>query len=45
MAFVADVRRSIAFYEQLGFSVGNTFTPPEADEPVWAWLDSGAPPS
>jgi hypothetical protein len=41
MAFVADVPRSIAFYEQLGFSVENTFTPPEAKAPVWASLHSG----
>lgn len=40
MAFVADVQRSIAFYEHLGFSVGNTFTPPDASEPGWAWLTS-----
>lgn len=40
MAFVADVQRSIAFYEHLGFSVGNTFTPPDASEATWAWLTS-----
>jgi predicted enzyme related to lactoylglutathione lyase len=41
MAFVADLPRSIAFYEQLGFSVGNSVTPADADEPTWAWLESG----
>jgi hypothetical protein len=41
MAFVADVPRSIAYYGALGFGVANTFTPPEADAPVWAWLTSG----
>ena len=41
MAFVADVARSIAFYSTLGFGVGDTFTPPDAEAPVWAWLESG----
>jgi catechol 2,3-dioxygenase-like lactoylglutathione lyase family enzyme len=41
MAFVADVPRSIAFYEHLGFSVADTFTPPDATAPSWAWLESG----
>jgi hypothetical protein len=41
MAFVADVPRSIGFYGVLGFDIANTFTPPEADAPVWAWLESG----
>jgi hypothetical protein len=41
MAFVADVPRSIEYYGALGFSVGNTFTPPDSDGPVWAWLRSG----
>ncbi|MBS1808206.1 MAG: VOC family protein [Acidobacteria bacterium] len=41
MAFVSDVTRSIAFYEHLGFVVGNTFTPADADKPSWAWLSSG----
>jgi hypothetical protein len=40
MAFVADVSRSIAFYAHLGFTVGNTFTPPDATMPSWAWLKS-----
>jgi catechol 2,3-dioxygenase-like lactoylglutathione lyase family enzyme len=38
---VTDVPRAIVFYEQLGFKVGNTFTPDGASEPVWAWLYSG----
>jgi predicted enzyme related to lactoylglutathione lyase len=41
MASVASVPRSIAFYEKLGFTVGNTFAPPDAAEPTWAWLDCG----
>ncbi|MGH9932634.1 MAG: VOC family protein [Pyrinomonadaceae bacterium] len=41
MAFVADVQRSAAFYEQLGFSIANTFTPPDSAAPSWAWLESG----
>ena len=41
MAFVADVVRSVAFYQHLGFSVANTFTPADADVPTWAWLESG----
>jgi predicted enzyme related to lactoylglutathione lyase len=39
MAHVADVPRSIAFYEFLGFTVKNTFRPPGADAPVWAWVE------
>jgi predicted lactoylglutathione lyase len=31
MAFVKDVEVSIKFYERLGFAVGNTFAPPDAD--------------
>jgi catechol 2,3-dioxygenase-like lactoylglutathione lyase family enzyme len=42
MAFVADVGRSLEFYQKLGFLVGNTFTPPGAPAPSWAWLESGA---
>lgn len=38
---VQDVRRSIAFYETLGFRVGNTHQPPGHSAPVWAWLESG----
>ena len=41
MAFVANVARLIKFYSSLGFGVGNTFTPPGADAPVLAWLQSG----
>jgi catechol 2,3-dioxygenase-like lactoylglutathione lyase family enzyme len=40
-AHVASVPRSIEFYRTLGFEVGNTFVPPGADEPAWAWLESG----
>lgn len=42
MAFVASVPRAVAFYEKLGFVVANTFTPPDAAELSWAWLQSGA---
>jgi catechol 2,3-dioxygenase-like lactoylglutathione lyase family enzyme len=35
---VTNVTRTIAFYEQLGFKVGNTHTPEGLAEPVWAWL-------
>ena len=38
MLSVADVERSIAFYRHLGFEVGNTFAPPDATKPSWAWL-------
>jgi hypothetical protein len=37
---VADVERSIAFYQHLGFEVGNTFVPEGATKPAWAWLQS-----
>src|SRR5512146_1349745 len=39
LAFVADVKRSIGFYEQLGFKVQNTVQEP--DGPRWAWLQNG----
>ena len=42
MAFVSDVTRSIAFYQHLGFSVGNTFTPEGEPAPTWAWLATGS---
>ena len=35
---VSDVPRTIRFYEQLGFRVGNTHTPDGQANPVWAWL-------
>lgn len=41
MAFVADVERSIGFYRQLGFGVGNTFAAEGAEKATWAWLESG----
>ena len=40
-AHVRSVPASIAFYEKLGFTVGNTFTPPDAAEPSWGWIQSG----
>ncbi len=39
-AFVADMSASIAFYEKLGFKVGNSFTPDGAEAPGWCWLRS-----
>ena len=41
MAHVQDVRRSIAFYETLGFVVEATHSRPDAGSPVWAHLESG----
>lgn len=41
LAYVADVEASIAFYEQLGFGVQGSFTPPEAEKPAWASLTTG----
>lgn len=38
---VTDVTRTIAFFEQLGFKVGNAHTPEGLTEPVWAWLYCG----
>ncbi len=42
MAHVADVKRSVEWYELLGFRVQNTFTPNDTDEMTWASLASGA---
>lgn len=39
---VTSVPRSIAFYEKLGFNVGNSHTPERASDPFWAWLYSGS---
>ena len=41
LAYVADVRASIAFYEQLGFEVGNTHSDPASGEVVWAAMERG----
>ena len=41
MASVADVERSIAFYNHLGFEVGNMFAAGGETKPSWAWLHSG----
>ena len=38
LASVKSVSRSIAFYEKLGFVVGDTHTPEGAAEPSWVWL-------
>jgi hypothetical protein len=40
LAHVKNVSRSAGFYRKLGFSVENSFVPPDAAEPVWAWLES-----
>ena len=42
LAHVASVPASIEFYTKLGLEVGNTFTPPDASEPSWAWLKSAS---
>jgi|ERR1044072_2721530 catechol 2,3-dioxygenase-like lactoylglutathione lyase family enzyme len=42
MALVADVERSIEFYQHLGFEVGNTFAAQSQTKPSWAWLQSGS---
>jgi hypothetical protein len=41
MVHVVSVRRSIAWYAQLGFAVRGDFTPRGAEEPSWAALESG----
>jgi predicted enzyme related to lactoylglutathione lyase len=41
LAHVRSVPESIAFYEKLGFTRGNTFVPPDETEPVWGWIQSG----
>jgi len=41
LASVADVERSIRFYERLGFRVRNTFTPEGSPSPGWASLEAG----
>jgi catechol 2,3-dioxygenase-like lactoylglutathione lyase family enzyme len=38
---VTDVPRTIAFYQKLGFTIGNTLTPDNQSNPVWAWLHCG----
>lgn len=38
---VSNVARSIAFYEELGFEVGNVHAPATGGNPVWAWLYNG----
>ena len=42
LAYVADVPTSLAFYELLGFEVGNTHTLEGENVPVWAALESGS---
>jgi len=41
MAHVRSVKRSVEFYQKLGFLEGKTHTPEGGVEPVWAWLQSG----
>lgn len=41
MLSVADVERSITFYNHLGFEVANTFACEGETKPSWAWLQSG----
>jgi catechol 2,3-dioxygenase-like lactoylglutathione lyase family enzyme len=37
---VGDIRRSIAFYQRLGFSVANAH-PEDSEAPTWVWLKAG----
>lgn len=39
-AHVADVARSIRFYADLGFTVGNSVTADDGQQLTWAWLES-----
>lgn len=41
LAYVADVARSMAFYESIGFEVGNTHADPGSGEIDWAALEQG----
>jgi hypothetical protein len=41
MAHGKSVSEAIEFYRRLGFEVGHTFGPEEAESPAWAWLESG----
>ncbi len=41
LVHVRNVRRSVEFYQKLGFVEENTHTPEGGVEPVWAWLQSG----
>ena len=38
---VSDVPATIAFYEQLGFEVGNSYAAEGEDAPNWAWMQNG----
>jgi catechol 2,3-dioxygenase-like lactoylglutathione lyase family enzyme len=38
---VSDVSATIAFYEQIGFKVGNSVSADGSDKPNWAWLYNG----
>jgi len=41
LAYVQDLRRSMSFYEKLGFEVGNTHADPQGGEIVWAAMERG----
>ena len=41
MAYVTDVEASAAYYAQLGFEVGASFSPPGEERPAWLSLCSG----
>lgn len=41
LAYVSDVKASMAFYELLGFETGNTHVDPESGETDWAALERG----
>lgn len=40
MAHVLSVPRAMNFYKDLGFQCENSFTPPEATAPTWAWMET-----
>jgi predicted enzyme related to lactoylglutathione lyase len=42
MIHVRSIPASIRFYETIGFTVANTFVPPDATDPTWVWLESEA---
>lgn len=42
MVNVADLPRSISFYEKLGLRVANSFAPDGGDAMTWAWLERGS---
>ena len=41
LAYVADVARSMTFYEKLGFEVGNSHADASSGQVVWAAMERG----